>query len=173
MVGSRAANSETFTVTTPSACEIQLSRLFDAPRELVFEAMTRPEHVREWWGRLGDGYSVPVCEIDLRPGGKWRFVNQHPRGQVAFHGEYREIAPPNRLVFTELMEPHAEESVVTALFTEERGKTRLTVTARYSSVEVRDMVLGTGMERGAAASYDRLEEVAAGLAAGASGSEKS
>jgi len=72
-------------------------RLFDAPRHLVFEAMTKPEHVKRWWGRLGEGYSVPVCEIDLRLGGKWRFVNRHPKGQAAFHGEYREITPPSRL----------------------------------------------------------------------------
>ena len=91
---SRAANSDSFKVTTPSDQEICMTRLFDAPRELVFEAMTRPEHVRQWWGRLGEGYSVPVCEIDLRVGGKWRFVNRHPQGEVAFHGEYREISPP-------------------------------------------------------------------------------
>ena len=68
MVGSSAANSDSFKVTTPSEQEIRLTRLFDAPRQLVFEAMTRPEHVKRWWGRLGEGYSVPVCEIDLRVG---------------------------------------------------------------------------------------------------------
>ena len=94
MVVSSAANSETFKVTTPSDQEIRMTRLFDAPRQLVFEAMTKPEHVSRWWGCLGDGYSVPVCEIDLRLGGAWRFVNRHPRGEAAFYGEYREIAPP-------------------------------------------------------------------------------
>ena len=69
MPASRAVNSDTFTVTTPSEREIRMTRLFDAPRHLVWEAMSRPEHIREWWGRLGDGYSVPVCEVDLRPGG--------------------------------------------------------------------------------------------------------
>ena len=88
---SSAVNSETFQVTTPSDREIQLTRLFNAPRELVFEAMTRPEHVMRWWGCLGDGYSVPICEIDLRVGGAWRFVNRHPKGEVAFSGEYLEI----------------------------------------------------------------------------------
>src|SRR5438046_3055263 len=96
MAGASAANSETFNVTTPSDEEIRLTRLFNAPRELVFEAMTKPEHVKQWWGRLGEGYSVPVCEIDFRLGGKWRFVNRHPNGEAAFHGEYREIAPPSR-----------------------------------------------------------------------------
>jgi uncharacterized protein YndB with AHSA1/START domain len=164
MVVGSAVNSDSFKVSTPSDEEIRLTRLFDAPRQLVFEAMTKPEHVRRWWGRLGDGYSVPVCEIDLRVGGKWRFVNQHPQGQATFRGEYREIAPPGRLVFTETMEPHPEPgSVVTAIFTEESGKTRLTVTARYPSAEVRNIVLGTGMEKGAGISYDRLEDLVAEL----------
>jgi uncharacterized protein YndB with AHSA1/START domain len=158
---SSAANSDTFKVSTPSDRAIRLTRLFDAPRHLVFEAMTKAEHVKRWWGCLGEGYSVPVCEIDLRPGGKWRFVNRHPHGEAAFYGEYREIAPPDRLVFTETMEPHPDPgSEVTAVFTEENGKTRLTVTAVYPSQEVRDIVLKSGMERGAAISYDRLEEVA-------------
>lgn len=162
-VGS-AANSHTFKVTTPSDREIRLTRLFDAPRHLVWEAMSKPEHIRQWWGRLGDGYSVPVCEVDLRPGGRWRFVNRHPHGEAAFHGVYREIAAPERVVFTEIFEDFPDtESVVTSILTEENGKTRLTVTALYPSQEVRDMVLETGMEKGAALSYDRLEEVAQGL----------
>src|SRR5687768_6609922 len=126
MAVSSVGNSHTFKVTTPSDREIRLTRLFDAPRELVFEAMTKPEHVRQWWGRLGEGYSVPVCEIDLRPGGKWRFVNRHPHGEAVFYGEYREIAPPERLVFTEFYEPYPDaESVVTTVFSDENGKTRL------------------------------------------------
>ena len=164
MVVNSARNSDSFKVTTPSEQEIRLTRLFDAPRQLVFEAMTRPEHVKRWWGCLGEGYSVPVCEIDLRIGGKWRFVNRHPNGEVAFYGEYREIAPPSRLVFTEIFEQFPDSvSVVTAEFTEEDGKTRLTVTARYPSAQVRDTVLGSGMSRGAAISYDRLEDLVAEL----------
>ena len=103
---------------------------------------------------------MPVCEVDLRVGGKWRFVNRHPKGEVAFHGEYREIMPPERLVYTELMEPYPNASLVTTTFAEEGGKTRVTVIASYPSKAIRDMVLSSGMERGAAASYDRLEEVA-------------
>jgi uncharacterized protein YndB with AHSA1/START domain len=164
-VGS-VANSETFKVTTPADREIRMTRLFDAPRHLVFEAMSKPEHIKEWWGRLGDGYSVPVCEVDLRPGGKWRFVNRHPKGEAVFYGVYREIAPPDRVVFTEIFEPFPDaESVVTAVLSEENGKTRLTVSAVYPSLEVRDMVLKTGMDKGAAVSYDNLEKVAARLAA--------
>jgi uncharacterized protein YndB with AHSA1/START domain len=158
-VGS-AVNSGTFKTTTPSDREIVLTRLFDAPRHLVFEAMTRPEHVRRWWGNLGEGYSVPVCEIDLRPGGRWRFVNRHPNGDAEFYGEYREIMPPSRLVFTEIYAPFPDAgSLVTAEFTEEDGKTRITVTSLYPSKDVRDIVIGTGMERGAALSYDRLEDL--------------
>ena len=167
MAVNRVANSESFNVTTPSDRDIQLTRLFDAPRRLVFEAMSKPEHITQWWGRLGDGYSVPVCEVDLRPGGKWRFVNRTPKGELAtFYGVYREIAPPERMVFTEIFEPFPDaESVVTVVLTDESGKTRLTLTARYPSLDVRNMVLKTGMEKGAAISYDRLEEVAARLAA--------
>jgi uncharacterized protein YndB with AHSA1/START domain len=102
-----------------------------------------------------------VCEVDLRPGGAWRFVNRHPSGEAGFHGVYREITPPERVVFTEIFDPFPDsESVVTAVLTEENGKTRLTVSCVYPSPEVRDMVLGTGMAKGAAISYDRLEEVA-------------
>jgi uncharacterized protein YndB with AHSA1/START domain len=162
-VGS-AANSQTFRVSTPSDREIRMTRLFDAPRHLVWEAMSKPEHIKQWWGRLGEGYSVPVCEVDLRLGGKWRFVNRHPQGDAEFYGEYREIAPPDRIVFTEIFAPFPDSgSVVTAVLTEESGKTRLTVTSLFPSREVRDIVLQTGMEHGAATSYDRLEEVAASL----------
>lgn len=160
MIVSSTANSGSFEVSTPSELEICMTRLFDAPRELVFEAMTKPEHVKRWWGRLGEGYSVPVCEIDLRPGGAWRFVNRHPKGEVTFYGEYREITPPSRLVFTEIFAEYPDTvSVVTAVFSEEAGRTRLTATVRYPSSQVRNMVLDSGMTRGASISYDRLEDV--------------
>jgi uncharacterized protein YndB with AHSA1/START domain len=158
------ANQDTFAVSTPADTDIVLTRLFDAPRHLVYEALTRPEHIRRWWGCLGEGYSVPVCEVDLRVGGKWRFVNKYPGGEAEFYGEYREIAPPDRLVFTEIYAPFPDAgSLVSSVLTDEKGKTRMTVTATYPSLEVRDQVLASGMEKGAAASYDRLEEVAAGL----------
>jgi uncharacterized protein YndB with AHSA1/START domain len=166
MVVSNAANKGSFVVTTPSEQEVRMTRLFDAPRHLVFEAMTRPEHVKRWWGCLGEGYSVPVCEIDLRPGGKWRFVNRHPGGDAAFHGEYREITPPSRCVFTEIFEEYPDiVSVVTADLAEEGRKTRLTVTVRYPSQEVRDAVMATGMATGAGISYDRLEDLVVELCA--------
>jgi uncharacterized protein YndB with AHSA1/START domain len=159
-VGS-VGNSGSFKATTPSDREITLTRLFDAPRCLVFEAMSKPEHIRRWWGILDDQHSVVVCEIDLRVGGAWRFVGRSPRGDYGFHGVYREIAAPERVVFTEIFDPFPDaESVVTSVLTEEGSRTRLTVTALYPSREVRDMVLQTGMANGAAISYDRLEEVA-------------
>ena len=165
MAASRAANSETFTVTTPTDLDIHFTRLFDAPARLVFAAMSKPEHIKRWWGNLGDGYSVPVCEVDLRVGGKWRFVNRHPKGDAEFYGEYREINPPGRIVFTEIYAPFPDAvSVVTAVLTEENGKTRFNATSRYPSKDVRDMVLSTGMEKGAGLSYDRLDEVATELA---------
>ena len=157
-------NSDSFVVTTPSETEIRLTRLFNAPRALVFEAMTRPEHVRQWWGCLGEGYSVPVCEIDFRVGGKWRFVNRHPKGEAAFHGEYREINPPSRVVFTEIFEDFPDSiSLVTSELVEENGQTRLIATVEYPSLEVRDMVIASGMSRGAGISYDRLEDLVARL----------
>src|SRR6476660_4894570 len=157
MVVGSAANSDSFKVTTPSDQEIRMTRLFDAPPRLVFEAMTKPEHVTQWWGRLGDGYSVPVCEIDLRVGGKWRFVNRHPKGEATFYGEYRELNPPSRCVFTEIFADFPDiVSVVTSELIEENGKTRLIATVTYPTQEVRDMVVSTGMEKGAQASYDRM-----------------
>jgi uncharacterized protein YndB with AHSA1/START domain len=160
-----AAHSGSFQCLTPSDTEITLTRLFDAPRELVWEAMTRPEHVKQWWGILDHGYSVPVCEIDLRVGGRWRFVGRGPEGDIpAFYGEYLEIDRPARLVYTEIFEPFPDGgSLVTQRLDEEHGKTRLTVTATYDSRETRDVVLGTGMEKGAAISYDRLEDLVQSL----------
>lgn len=158
MLASPGVNSATFTVTTPSDEEIRMTRVFDAPPALVFEAMSTPEHIREWWGRLGDGYSVPVCEVDLRVGGKWKFVNRHPNGDATFYGEYLEIAAPHRLVFTEIFADFPDSpSTVTSELVADGGKTRFTATVRYQSKMVRDMVMSTGMARGAGLSYDQLD----------------
>lgn len=167
MLASPAANSASFTVTTPSADEIRLTRLFDAPPALLFEAMTRPEHIRQWWGRLGDGYSVPVCEVDLRVGGKWRFVNRHPKGEATFYGEYLEIDAPHRVVFTEIFADFPDSpSTVTSELVAEGAKTRMIATVRYRSPAVRDVVMQSGMARGAGISYDRLDDVVRALQAG-------
>jgi uncharacterized protein YndB with AHSA1/START domain len=164
MDASNAANSQTFTITTPSDREIRMTRLFNAPRRLVFEAMSKPEHVRRWWGNLDAQHTVPVCEIDFRVGGAWRFVNRFPQGEATFYGIYREIVPPERTVHTEIFALYPDqESVVTTVLTEENGQTRMTVTVIYPSLVVRDMVIKSGMARGAAISYDRLEDVAVEL----------
>jgi uncharacterized protein YndB with AHSA1/START domain len=158
------ANSGTFAVSTPGEREIVLTRVFDAPRELVFEVMSKPEHVKRWWGILDERYSVPICEIDFRVGGRWRYVGRGPRGDVEFYGVYREIEAPERVVFTEIFAMFPDvESVVTSVLMVEGRKTRLTATCVYPSKEVRDQVLGTGMERGAGVSYDRIEELLAEL----------
>lgn len=160
MLASPSVNSASFTVTTPSDEEIRMTRLFDAPPDLVFEVMTRPEHIREWWGNLGEGYSVPVCEVDLRVGGTWKFVNRHPKGEATFYGEYLELDPPGRVVFTEIFADFPDApSTVTSELIAEGGKTRLIATVRYPSKDVRDMVIGTGMARGAGLSYDRLDDL--------------
>jgi uncharacterized protein YndB with AHSA1/START domain len=160
MVAKPAANSHTFEVSMPSDREIRMTRLFNAPRQLVFEAMSKPEHIRRWWGILDEHHSVVVCEIDFREGGSWRFTGRGPQGDVTFYGVYREIDAPGRVVFTEIFEPFPDApSLVTTVLTEENGKTRLTITAAYPSREVRDTVVNTGMAEGAAISYDRLEDV--------------
>ena len=141
---STAANSGTFTVTTPSDREIRMTRLFDAPRALVFEAMTKPEHIKQWWGNLGEGYSVPVCEVDLRSAASGVSSTARRRGRTPCStASTARSTPPGRVVFTEIFEPYPDtESVVTAVLTEENGKTRLTATVAYPSREVRDMVNG-------------------------------
>ena len=145
------------TFTTPSDREIEMTRLFDAPRELVFEALTNPDHVPNWFGPRG--WSVPVCEIDLRPGGMWRYVLRGPDGEeMGMSGVYREIAAPERLVSTESFDDYPGESINTLTLTEEDGRTRYTVTVLYSSKETRDAMLASGMSEPAAETLERLAE---------------
>ncbi len=145
------------TFTTPSDREIEMTRLFDAPRELVFEAFTNPEHVPHWFGPRG--WSVPVCEIDLRPGGSWRYVLRGPNDEeMGMSGVYQEITPPERVVTTESFDDYPGESLNTLTLTEEDGKTRYTVTVLYPDQETRNAVLATGMSEGAAETLERLAE---------------
>jgi uncharacterized protein YndB with AHSA1/START domain len=144
-------------VTLPSDREIELTRTFDAPRALVFDAFTKTEHVPNWWGLSAS--KMTVCEMDVRPGGKWRYVSLEADGnEYGFHGEYREVVPPERIVWTfefEGMPGHV--SVETMRFEEQAGKTTVTTTTVFDSVEDRDGMLQSGMETGASESYDRLE----------------
>jgi uncharacterized protein YndB with AHSA1/START domain len=151
-----AKNRAPLTVTLPSDREILTTYVFDAPRRLVFETHTQCRHLVNWWGRKGS--TLSVCEVDLRPGGAWRFVMRKSGGQeYAFRGLYREVVPPERLVFTfefEGMPGHV--AVETLTFTEQEGKTRLTSTMLFDTVADRDGMLQSGMEEGAAETMDRL-----------------
>jgi uncharacterized protein YndB with AHSA1/START domain len=145
------------TLTTPSERELVVTRAFDAPRELVWEAWTNPEHVPNWL--LGpEGWTMPVCEIDLRPGGAWHFVWRRDDGtEMEMRGEYREVDPPARLVNTESWGGEWPETVNTVAFDEEEGKTTVTITVLYPSQEAREAATATGMESGMNRSFDLLD----------------
>ncbi len=154
-------NTGTLKVTTPNDREIVMTRAFDAPRHLVFEAFTRPELLRKWL--LGPpGWTMPVCEVDLRVGGKYRYVWRSDKGiEMAAGGTYREIVAPERIVATETFEPpwYPGECTNTLLMREESGCTILTQTLRYESNAAREVVIKSPMEGGVAISYDRLEQM--------------
>lgn len=151
-------------VTTPSDTEIVLERVFDAPRRLVFDALTTPELLVRWFGARG--WRLVVCEVDLRVDGAWRFVSQGLDGAVLGHGGvYREVVPPARLVYTEEFDnqSYAGESLITQVLVERDGRTTLTSTLRYASREARDIVLAYPMARGVAQAYEKLDEVLAAV----------
>jgi uncharacterized protein YndB with AHSA1/START domain len=157
---------KTLKITTPSDLEFAMTRVFDAPRHLVFDAMIRPEHVRRWLGSAE--YAVLVCEIDLRIGGAYRFVMRSAGGvDSTLQGIYREIARPERVVFTERFSMPgftSDEYQVTSSFVEAGGRTTLTTTILHNSKENRDGHLNSGVEKGVAPAYDRLAEVVASMA---------
>lgn len=147
----------TTTFTTASDRELVATRVFDAPRRLVWDAWTNPQHVSQWL--LGpDGWTMPVCEIDLRPGGEWHFVWRKADGkEFGMRGVYKEITPPERLVNTEAWGGDWPETINTLVLAEAAGKTTMTMTIRYPSKEARDAAIGTGMNDGASQSFDRLD----------------
>ena len=156
-------------VTLPSDTEILITREFDAPRHLIFKAWTTPELVKRWWH--ANRGKCTSTEIDLRVGGKWRWVMVTDDGfEVAFHGEYREIVPGERLVYTEVYEgaPLAEDGEEAALntvtLTEKNGRTMVTTLVQTRSKEVRDAIINSGMEAGMQDAYDLMEQVAVSLA---------
>jgi uncharacterized protein YndB with AHSA1/START domain len=154
------------TVTLPSDTEILITREFDAPRRLVYRAWTTPELVRRWWsGHRGE---MTVAEIDLRVGGRWRYVMVADGGfEVAFHGEYREIVPDERLVHTEVFEvpgaPEGEPAINEVTFSEAGGRTTLSLLVRTPNRQVRDAIIDSGMEVGMQEQMDLLEELARSL----------
>lgn len=161
-----ARSSGKLEVTLPSDKEILLTRVFDAPRALVFEAMTKPEHVRRWWCWM-ENASMLVCDIDLRVGGKYRFVmSGGDHGEAAFHGEYLEVVRPERIVHTEVFEPFEDSPAHVTVTLEERdGKTYYRALVRHKTREARDMHVQSGMEEGACVALDLLEDVARSLGA--------
>jgi len=156
-------NSETLTLTLPSDLEIVVTREFNAPRHLVFEAWTRPEHLVKWWGPRS--LTMTVCNVDLSIGGEYRFVLRSPEGEeYGFNGIYREIVRPDRLVHTFIFEPMPEHgSVVTVTFEESEGRTKVTETTLHATREGRDGHLQSGMEEGMRETYDRLDDLLASL----------
>jgi uncharacterized protein YndB with AHSA1/START domain len=158
-----ALTSRSASVTLPTDEQILITREFDAPRDLVYKAYTTPELVRRWWhAKRGE---VTVADIDLRVGGSWRYVMVTPDGfEVAFHGEFREIVPNERIVSTEVYEgmPGAE-ALDTVTFTEVDGRTTLTILVQHAKKEHRDAHIESGMEDGLQDALDLLEEVAISL----------
>jgi uncharacterized protein YndB with AHSA1/START domain len=159
------ASSGTAVVTLPTDTQILITREFDAPRHLVYKAWTTPELIKRWWS--GERGEVTSAEVDLRVGGTWRYVMVANEGfEVAFHGEYREIVPNERVVCTEVFEgmPETDGDVVcTYTFTEEDGHTTLTLLVDHPTKEIRDMVIDSGMEGGMQEAMDSLERVANSL----------
>ena len=142
---------------TPSDTEIEVTRVVDAPRALVFDCWTKPEHITKWM--LGPpGWAMPVCEVDLRPGGAWHFVWRAEDGsELDMRGVYREVSPPERFVATEHWGGDWPETLNTTVFSDEDGMTLVTATMLYPSKAARDAALGTGMKDGMGMSFDRLD----------------
>ncbi len=160
-------DTKTLQVAAQGEREIVMTRVFDAPRRLVFDAHTKPELLKRWL--LGPpGWSMPVCEIDLKVGGAYRYVWRRDSDgkEMRMGGVFREIVPPQRLVTTERFDDpwYPGEALVTTVLVEQDGKTTLTQTMLFDSQDARDGVLKSGMERGVEASFDRLDEVLAGMA---------
>jgi uncharacterized protein YndB with AHSA1/START domain len=151
-------------VTAKGDREIVMTRSFAAPRGMVYDALTRPALIKRWLGVFG-GWTMPVCEVDLRVGGRYRYLWRGPNGEeMGMGGVYRELVPSKRIVSTEKFDQswYPGEAVGTAVFDEQDGTTTLTITVLYDSRDARDTVLKSPMEQGAGASYDNLEKFLAG-----------
>jgi uncharacterized protein YndB with AHSA1/START domain len=156
--------SKSAVVTLPSDTQILITREFDAPRHLVYRAYTTPELIRRWWS--GERGEVTSAEVDLRPGGTWRYVMIANGGfEVAFHGEYQEIVPDERIVTTDVFEGMPDAAALTTTtFTANGGRTTLSMLVQHSSQEYRDAHINSGMEGGMQEAMDKLENVARSLA---------
>ncbi|APV48246.1 hypothetical protein BWI17_00275 [Betaproteobacteria bacterium GR16-43] len=158
-----AAQTGVTTFATPTDLDVVMRRVVDAPRRIAFEAWTNPKHIPHWM--LGPpGWTMPVCEVDLRPGGAWRFVWRKEDGsEMAMSGTYREVVVPERVVTLEKWGPEWPETVNTVLFTEAGGKTTITLTVSYPTKAARDAALATGMKDGMDPSFARFDELLAKL----------
>ena len=155
-------NAGTLKVTAVGDREVVMTRVFDAPRHLVYDALTKPEMLKRWFGP--HGWSLVVCDVDLKVGGEFRYVLSGPNGsEMGMSGEYRELAPPDRTVHVERFDDYPGEGLVTTVLVENDGKTTLTATILSESQEIRDAVIASGMEHGAAESYDRMADLLASL----------
>ena len=154
-----AAKTGVTTFATPTDLDIVVRRVVDAPRRIAFDAWTNPKHIPKWM--LGPpGWSMPVCEVDLRPGGNYYVVWRKSDGtEMGMHGVYREVVPPERVVATESWGPEWPETVNTVLFTEALGQTTITMTVSYPSKEARDTAAATGMKEGMNMSFGRFDEL--------------
>ena len=154
----------TMKITTPTDREIVMTRVFEAPRRLVYDAHTQPELIKRWlFGP--EGWSLAVCEVDLKVGGKYRYVWRHTNGtEMGMGGVFREIVAPERIVATEKFDEswYPGEALDTTVFSEKDGRTTLTLTVLYESKEARDIALTSGMDEGMALGYDRLAALVAG-----------
>lgn len=152
-----APGSNPTTLTLPSDREIVMTRIFDAPRDLVFKVTTDPELIPLWWGRSSN--TTIVDQMDVHPGGTWRFIQRTPDGmELAFNGVYREVVPPERVVYTFEFEGYPGHIMVeTVTYEDLGGRTRLTSTALFASAEDRDGMLQSGMEEGALETWNQLE----------------
>ena len=158
-----AARIGVTTYATPSDRDVVVTRVVDAPRRLVFDAMSNPKHVPQWLTGP-EGWTMPVCEIDLRPGGAWRYVYRQPDGtEMTLQGSYREVAPPERIVSTESWGPEWPETINTLVLAETAGRTTITMTIRYPSQEARDAALRSGMKDGMDQGFARLDGLLASL----------
>ena len=150
------------TYTTPTDREIVIARVVDAPRRMVFDAFTNPKHVPNWL--TPDGWTMPVCEIDIRPGGAWRYVYHKSDGsEMTLQGAYREVLPPERLVSTESWGPQWPETVNIMVLTESGGRTTIVITVTYPTADARDAALKTGMKEGMDQGFAKLDTLLATL----------
>ena len=169
--GSEAAVKNQTTMDLEGDREIVIRRAFNGPARIVFDAWTRPEHLRRWWAPASHCVTLESCEAEVRVGGRYRYVMRNRTGtEMAFSGTYREVMPPSRLVYTEVFEPTAaganpneEGVIITVTFDERDGKTYVVSRSMCPSKEVRDVIIASGMEHGMREAMDQLDELVASL----------